>query len=164
VIKLAPTGKAASIIGGLTLHSGLNLPFGNAFISLSDKTRDSYRNILKYLEVLIIDEISMVKSDILYQINLRLQEIKMNEKIFGGVSVLLFGDLLQLKPVLANWIFEPPHNPQFQSSYELENLWEKIQVVELHKNHRQGRDGEYAALLNRVRVGQHTDEDMLLLQ
>jgi hypothetical protein len=111
IIRLAPTGKAASLIDGITLHSAFNFPFGNDFISLSDQLRDTYRTMLKYLQIVIIDEISMVKADLLYQLNLRLQEIKQNDKIFGGISVLLFGDLMQLKPVLAKWIFEKPYSP-----------------------------------------------------
>ena len=64
----------------------------------------------KYLQIVIIDEISMVKADLLYQLNIRLQEIKQYEHIFGGISVLLFGDLMQLKPVLARWIFDQNPN------------------------------------------------------
>ena len=59
----------------------------------------------------MIDEFSMVKSDMLYQFDLRLKEIKENYDVpFGGVSIFLFGDLLQLRPTAARFIFEEPSN------------------------------------------------------
>ena len=100
VIKTAFTGAAASLIEGMTLHSAFGFDFGNKHYSLSDKIRDARKNLLKNLKMIIIDEISMVKSDMLYQLDLRLQEIK--ERIgvtFGGISIFCFGDILQLQPV-----------------------------------------------------------------
>ena len=64
--------------------------------------------LLCHLTVLIIDEVSMVKSDLLYQLHLRLQMIKQNKEDFGGVSIILLGDLFQLRPVFANFIFDAP--------------------------------------------------------
>ena len=164
IIRNAPTGTAASNISGLTIHSSFNLRFGNSFNSLPDKQRDTQRNILSYLQILIIDEISMMKADMLYQLNLRLQEIKQNKNDFGGISVLLFGDIMQLRPVKARWIFDEPSNPQFALSYSVRSLWELFQVVELKINHRQGDDHDYADLLNRVRLGKHTENDIQILQ
>ena len=94
----------------------------------------------------------MMKADMLYQLNLRLQEIKQNKNDFGGISVLLFGDIMQLRPVKARWIFDEPSNPQFALSYSVRSLWELFQVVELKIDHRQGDDHDYADLLNRVRL------------
>ena len=164
IIRNAPTGRAASNISGLTIHSSFNLRFGNIFNSLPDKQRDTQRNILTYLQILIIDEISMMKADMLYQLNLRLQEIKPNKNDFGGISVLLFDDIMQLRPVKARWIFDGPSNPQFALSYSVRSLWELFQVVELKINHRQGDDHDYADLLNRVRLGKHTENDIQILQ
>ena len=163
VVKVAPTGKAANIIHGLTLHSAFNFSYGNEYFALSDKLRQHKRNVLENLTVLIIDEMSMVKADMLYLLHLRLQEIKQNDLDFGGVSVMLCGDLMQLKPVMAAWIFGIPYNEQFKAAHELDPLWELFESVELTINHRQGADHEYGNLLNRVRIGEHTpeDEDML---
>ena len=122
-MKVAPTGKAASLIGGLTLHSAFNFSFGNEYSSLSDSTREAMRSTLSELTILIVDEMSMLKSDMLYQLHLRLQEIKQNKDDFGGVSVILCGDLLQLKPVMANWIFEKPKNKNFINFHEVYPLW-----------------------------------------
>jgi len=164
IIRVAPTGKAASIIGGLTLHSAFNFKFSNEFTSLNDKNRNATLTMLEYLTVLIIDEISMVKSDMLYQLHLRLQEIKQNQKLFGGVSILMFGDLMQLKPVKGQWIFESPASEIFAQTYKINNLWRHFEIIELRKNHRQGEDERYADLLNRIRFGKQINTDILLLQ
>ena len=142
----------------------VNLGFGNTFRSLNDKTRDLKRNILSKLKILIIDEFSMVKSDMLYQIDLRLKEIKQEPNLpFGGVSVFLFGDLLQLKPVLGCYPFEAPKNDQFLISHLLDPLWNIFDVIDLKINHRQGNDRIYADLLNRIKIGQQMHDDIELL-
>jgi hypothetical protein len=85
VIKTAFTGTASSNIEGQTLHASFGFAFDNKHYSLSDKSRDQKRAALKNLKMVIIDEVSMVKSDMLYQLDLRLQEI--TEKVgvpFGG--------------------------------------------------------------------------------
>ena len=97
ILKLAFTGNAASIINGQTIHSAFQLPFGNEMMSLSDKLRDTRKKQLRNLKVIILDEISLIKSDMLYQIHFRLMEVMQNKKIFGGVSVLAFGDLMQVR-------------------------------------------------------------------
>merc|ERR1711867_153910 len=100
VIKCAFAGTAAAKIGGQTITSAFNIGFGNKFQSLPDKTRDLKRSLLSNLSMLIIDEYSMVKSDMLYQLDLRLKELKQQPDIpFGNVSIFLVGDLLQLSPV-----------------------------------------------------------------
>ncbi len=164
VVKVAPTGLAAHVIEGMTLHSAFHFQFGNKHVSLSDKVRDTMQNQLSELCILIVDEMSMVKSDLLYQLFLRLQEIKQNLDPFGGVCTVLCGDLMQLQPVMANWIFQPPRGLQFQSSHELDPLWEKFSAIELKENHRQGKDKTYADILNRIRLGHQTAEDIQLLK
>ena len=102
----------------------------------------------------------MVKADMLYQLDLKLQELKERVGIpFGGVSVLLFGDMLQLRPVLGAFAFEKPHNPEFHATYELQNRWEMFKVINLEENHRQGKDREYAETLNRIRIGAMTEDE-----
>ena len=164
VIKVAPTGKAASIIQGMTLHSAFHFKFGNDFTSLSDKMREEMRSSLARLKIIIIDEMSMLKSDLLYQLNLRLQEVKQNQDYFGGVAVLLFGDLMQLRPVQANFIFEPPRSKKFQVSHEINPLWNLFKPIELLHNHRQGSDKSYADALNRIRFGCQSAEDLTMLK
>ena len=115
--------------------------------------------------MLVIDEFSMVKSDMLYQLDLRLKELKENyEAPFGGVAIFFFGDLLQLRPTAAKCIFDEPRNQQFQITHAIEPLWDLFKVINLRYNHRQGGDKVYANLLNRMRIGETTREDIELLQ
>ena len=99
----------------------------------------------------------------LYELNLRLQEIKQNQDDFGGVSVLLFGDLMQIQPVMGQWIFDQPLCRDYEISYLSRPLWDLFTPIELQENHRQGGDKSYAELLNRVRFGNHTEDDNKVL-
>ena len=120
---------------------------------------------MRNLQMVIIDEISMVKSDMLYMLDLRLQEIK--EKVgipFGGIAVFVFGDMMQLKPCLGRFICEEPSNQDFKATYHLNSRWEMFSCVALEKNHRQGKDKSYADLLNRLRTADQTEEDIKLLR
>ena len=165
VIKTAFTGTAASNIEGQTLHASFGFSFDNKHYSLSDKVRDQKRATLRNLKIVIIDEISMVKADMLYQLDLRLQEIK--EKVgipFGGVSIFAFGDMMQLKPCMGRYICDNPSNEQFQTVHAIEPRWNMFKSLILETNHRQGSDKSYADLLNRVRVGQQTEDDMEMLR
>ena len=114
--------------------------------------------------MVIIDEISMVKSDMLYQLDLRLQEITQKYSPFGGVSIFVFGDLMQLKPVMGNYIYEGPRHEDYLQSYLANPRWKMFDCMVLEKNHRQGKDKAYADLLNRVRVGQQTEDDIDVLK
>ena len=147
------------------MHNAFSFSFGNEFYSLGDKTRDERRNQLENLLVVIIDEFSMIKSDMLYQLDLRLREVKEQpDVVFGGVSVFLLGDILQLRPVMANYIFEDPSNEAFLLVYLISSLWKQFGVVILTHNHRQGEDKLYADILNRVRIGEVNEEDIKLLE
>ena len=164
VVKTAFTGCAAANIEGQTLHGTFGFSFNNQHFSLNDKIRDQKRILMKNLQLVIIDEISMVKADMLYMLDLRLQELK--EKVgtpFGGVSVIVFGDLMQLAPCMGRYVFQEPANPEFQITHNLANRWELFSSVLLEINHRQGNDKTYADLLNRLRIGEETDEDLELL-
>ena len=163
VLKTAFTGTAASNIEGQTLTSTFHFGYNNQHQCFSDKERDKKKHQLKKLRCLIIDEISMVKADMLYMLNLKLQEIKENKKPFGGVAIFSFGDIFQLKPVCGRYPFEQPSNPAFHFTFNYENLWEKMTVVNLTTNHRQGASGDFANLLNRMRVlkqGEMLEEDI----
>ena len=152
VLKTAFTGTAASNIGGGTLTSTFLFGYGNEHQCFSDKERDKKKLEMKELVCVIIDEISMVKADMLYMLDLKLQEVKENRKPFGGVAILSFGDIFQLKPVCGRYIFERPSNPAFHVTHMLRNLWDSFTVVNLTINHKQGASGEFAELLNRARV------------
>ena len=167
VLKLAFTGTAASKIGGNTLHSTFNFSFAkknDQYTRIDPKKLDTKRSQLKNLALVIIDEISMVKVDLLYALNARLQEITQKLHLpFGGVSVMFFGDMMQLKPVQGSWIFDKPNCEQFKPLHSVDPRWPMFKSIVLAVNHRQGEDKEYADLLNRIRVGIKTDDDMKLL-
>ncbi len=153
ILVTAPTGMAASVIGGVTIHSALNINYGDDLKPMSDKKIDEIRVNLRDLKYLIIDEMSMVRSDMLYQIHCRLCEIFQNSQVFGGISVILVGDLLQLKPVKGAYIFQPPKCHKYKMFHETSPLWEGFQVCTLEHNHRQGKASKWAEILNRLRCG-----------
>ena len=164
IIRAAFTGTAAANIQGQTMHSAFSFNFGNEYLSLGDKSRDERRTMLENLKIVIVDEYSMIKADMLYQLDLRLKELKQrNDLPFGGVAIFLFGDILQLRPVQARYIFEEPISERFQLSYHLDSLWKKFDVVMLRINHRQGEDKKYADILNRIRIGDIQEEDVKCL-
>ena len=165
VLITAFTGTAAANVDGMTLHSAFNFNFGNEFLSLGDKIRDAKREQLKNLRIVIIDEFSMLKADMFYQLDLRLRELKQNtEEVFGGCSLILLGDILQLRPVMGRYIFEQPLCVDYHLPHLIDPLWMKMQVLLLTFNHRQGEDFAYAEILNRLRSGSHTDADCKILE
>ena len=165
ILRLAFTGNAAAIIQGQTINSTFNLRFDNFITSYNDKTRDLRRKELSNLKLIIIDEISLVRSDMLYQIHFRLgHELMQNHMIFGNVAIVLFGDLLQIKPPRGCHVFSPPKDSQSNAFHSLEPLWEKFKPIRLKTNHRQGEEGDCADLFNRIRVGSYTQQDIELLK
>ena len=164
VVLTSFTGAASANINGQTLHSLFGFKFGCTFLSMPEKQRAEKRLLFRNLKCVIIDEISMVSADMLYNLDLRLREITMVDAVFGGLSVLVFGDLYQLQPVKARYVFEAPTNKEHALAFTLRNLWQLFTVVNLVENHRQGEDKVYGDLLNRVRTGDHTEEDIALLQ
>ena len=99
-----------TLVNGITIHSAFNLSFSNKLVSLSDASLDALRSSLDDLCSLIMNEMSMVRSDLLYQNHKRLQQFKQITELFGNVAIILFGDFLQLNPVQGNVIFERPRN------------------------------------------------------
>jgi hypothetical protein len=153
----------ASFLDGITIHSAFDLKFGNEHVGLSDKKMAQFRENLADLQIVIIDEMSMVHSDTLYKIHVRLCEIFQTDDIFGNIGVILVGDLLQLPPVKGNYIFERPRNTHFASFHDVSPLWESFLPIVLTHNHRQGDGNAWAATLNRLREGQVSPEDEALL-
>ncbi|GFV38025.1 ATP-dependent DNA helicase PIF1 [Trichonephila clavipes] len=151
VLKLAPTGKAASNIKGETLHLALG-------IGLSKNTRLSGSSITEYAEkyanvkCVIIDEISMVGTNMYEKVNTHLKQFKGSEEPFGGLHILHFGDFNQLPPVKDAPIFK-----QISGLSQLApQMWHLTQYYELNEIMRQKDDKTYAELLNRLVLGKLT--------
>ena len=107
-VVVAPTGVAAINAKGVTIHSFFQMPFGpiipnqesNSSFGFNKKFSRTKINIIKSLDLLIIDEISMVRADLLDGIDLTLRRFRNKNMVFGGVQVLMIGDLQQLSPVI----------------------------------------------------------------
>jgi PIF1-like helicase/Helix-turn-helix domain/HRDC domain len=157
LVVTAPTGVAAINAGGVTLHSFFQLPFG-PFLPGSQtqvnehRVRKEKKNIIRSLDLLIIDEISMVRADLLDGVDSVLRRYRRNNLPFGGVQLLMIGDLHQLSPVVkqAEWqiLQERYASPYFFSSTALGRS--EFIPIELQHIYRQS-DQHFIELLNRVR-------------
>lgn len=158
VAVVAPTGIAAKNADGVTIHSFLQIPIG-PWVPES-KTIDIYRvsertkEIINNISMLIIDEVSMVRCDLLDEVDEVLRFAKQSMLPFGGIQLVLFGDLYQLMPVVEDddWeILKTVYDsPFFFSSKAFQRI--KRTVVELKKVYRQD-EPEFVDLLNAVRIG-----------
>lgn len=159
MIVTAPTGVAAINAGGVTLHSFFQMPFapfvpGSEFQSQSQQRRFSKEkiNIIKSLDLLVIDEISMVRSDLLDGVDAVLRRYKHRDLPFGGVQLLMIGDLHQLSPVVRDdeWeILKPYYDSYYFFSSNALRQTEMI-PIELKHIYRQS-DRAFIQLLNAVR-------------
>lgn len=175
---VAPTGVAAINAGGATIHSFFQFPFGPFVIGLKENGQpDASKNhaVLKYnaqrlaifrnLELLVIDEISMVRADLLDQIDVTLRQTRKKWHLpFGGVQVLFIGDMYQLPPVVQpeEWklLKELYQSPFF---FESKALRQNPPVfIELEKIYRQS-DQVFINLLNNVRTNNLSQNDIDLL-
>lgn len=184
-IVAAPTAIAAINAGGVTLHSLFQLPFGaflpseltpgdavpdfefNTPISLNRhlKMQSSKRNMLKKLELLIIDEVSMLRADILDAVDTVLRRIRRRRELpFGGLQVLFIGDLHQLPPVVkrSEWQILKGYYPS-QFFFEARALQEhKPLMIELSHIYRQ-TDQLFISVLNHIRDQHLNQKDIELL-
>ena len=155
MIVTAPTGVAAINAGGVTLHSFFQLPFGPQ-VPGSDLQQRRFSkekiNIIRGLDLLVIDEISMVRADLLDSVDAVLRRYKHRERPFGGVQLLMIGDLHQLSPVVKadDWQLLKPYYDScyFFSSQALRQT--DMVSIELKTIYRQS-DADFIELLNRVR-------------
>ena len=150
---------AANNLGVTTLHSRLGFKFGSDMLDLAPQKLDMARKYLENIEVFIVDKMSPVSSDNLYNLNKRLQDLIISEDNFGGKCALFIGDILQLPPFRAPAIFLPPRN--FESlvlfeSLEL-NLWENVQSVLLTETFRQGQ-GPWVKMLTDSALGKQLEK------
>ena len=159
----APTGCAAFLINGGTLHSLLKLPVDNESYGKGNQYDDvlpqgaalaNLREFWRQVQVLVIDEISMISAQTWMRIDVRLQLFRGISQPFGGLAMLMLGDLYQL----------PPPSTGAEPLYADELRWRLFTLVEFQGNHRAAEDPDFADILSRVRVGQHVDADIEKLQ
>ena len=161
LVVTAPTGVAAINAGGMTLHSFFQLPFG---LHLPGALRDAGKgrrfsrekiNLIRTLDLLVIDEISMVRADLLDAVDETLRRYRDYAYPFGGVQLLMIGDLHQLPPVVKaeEWELLRSHyaTPYFFGSLALQKAG--MIAIELKHIYRQS-DSRFIALLNKVRNNQ----------
>jgi ATP-dependent DNA helicase PIF1 len=175
-VVVAPTGVAAINAGGVTIHSQFNLPL-TSFIPTSDAVnlnmitnrralvehmqfRREKRKVIQEMELLIVDEISMVRADILDAMDFVMRTVRRNQRPFGGVQVMLIGDMHQLPPVVKENEWSVLKN-YYHSPYFFDSLvWKQLNAaeVELKKIYRQS-DRRFLSLLNNIRHQQLDETD-----
>ena len=182
-VIVAPTGIAALNAGGVTIHSFFQLPFGAFIPTTHSPTSDSYVKhenkttlkrhfkmnkrriaIIRNLELLIIDEVSMLRADLLDAIDFMLKFVRRNNEPFGGIQVLFIGDLLQLPPVVKNdeWsILSSYYNGIYFFNSQILSAFPPL-VIELTTIFRQ-KDDEFIDLLNNLRNNRFTEQNIALL-
>ncbi len=168
LIVVAPTGVAAINAKGVTIHSFFQMPFGPIIPGIQKQSKFKFGkikiNIIKSLDLLIIDEISMVRADLLDGIDQVLRRYKNRNKVFGGVQVLMIGDLQQLAPVVKpyEWQLLQQHykTMYFFSSHAF--MQANAVSIELKHIYRQA-DETFIKILNEVRNDQLSDESAIIL-
>ncbi len=169
MVVVAPTGVAAINAGGQTIHSFFQLPFGpqlpenalgrgynaKTMAAQYQKLNKKKINLMRSLDLLIIDEISMVRADVLDAIDAVLRRVRRSQKPFGGLQLLMIGDVHQLAPVAKpeEWEVLSPYydTPYFFGSQVLKKA--SYVCVELEHIYRQ-HDDDFISLLNKVRNNQ----------
>ena len=152
VVVLAPTGVAALNVQGQTIHSFFKFPAKPLHRTEIKKLRS--RRLYKRLEVVIIDEISMVRADLLDNIDWFLRKNRENSLPFGGVQIVFFGDLFQLPPVVATeeerMLFRMEYSsPYFFAAHVFQQF--ELEMLELRKVYRQN-NRHFIRLLEAVRL------------
>ena len=162
IAVVAPTGVAALNVQGQTIHSMFR--FAPKFV-LATEVKTDRRKIFKELQLLIIDEISMVRADIFDGINQFLKLARKNNKPFGGVQICVIGDLFQLPPVVSNeekeFFADYYNSPFFFAAHAHKEA--EFELVEFSDIHRQN-DLEFIDVLNAIRSGDCGNDKLEVLQ
>ena len=164
-VIVAPTGVAAMNADGMTIHSFFQLPLSPFVPNANIKNRFDYskekRKIMRTLDLLIIDEISMVRADVLDAIDSVLRRFREPNKPFGGVQLLMIGDLQQLTPVVTpteeELLQRYYDTPYFFGSKALRSI--NYVTIELTHVYRQ-QDETFITLLNNIREGNVSESDL----
>lgn len=184
VVVVAPTGIAALNAGGVTIHSMFQLPFGgfipasNVDAHITDRvkfeTKDTLRRhfrmsgqkkaVIQNMELLIIDEVSMLRADLLDAIDFMMQSVRKKRIPFGGVQVLFIGDLLQLPPVVREEEWQTLRNYYTGKFFFHSHVIQQNPplYIELSKIFRQ-TDDQFISVLNNLRNNEISQNDIAVL-
>lgn len=161
VVVLAPTGVAALNVRGQTIHSFFGFP--PRFISPREISKRKDRRLYRNMDVLVIDEISMVRADMLDNIDFFLRLNRDSPEPFGGVQVVFFGDMFQLPPVVSTdfelEVFSSTYESPFFFSAQLFRQGFELEMLELRRVYRQD-NRHFLRLLDAIRLN-HADQDDL---
>ncbi|NQX85263.1 MAG: helix-turn-helix domain-containing protein [Flavobacteriaceae bacterium] len=172
MVVVAPTGVAAINAKGVTIHSFFQLQFGPILPTHQSQSDNSVQrrfskikiDIIKSLDLLIIDEISMVRADVLDGIDEVLRRYKDRSKVFGGVQVLMIGDLQQLAPVIRpdEWQLLKDH---YESAFFFSSkAYQQSQAVNIELKHIYRQENEtFISVLNEVRRNALSDKSLKIL-
>lgn len=168
VAVLAPTGVAALNIGGMTIHSFFGFP-PSVTVKRALQEAKYQINDPKFteLDALVIDEISMVRADMFDCMDVFLREVRQNPEPFGGVQLVMIGDLYQLSPVVSTseklFFAREYRSPYFFSSAVMQSMFFSFVFLELEKVYRQSDDA-FLSILNAIRTNAMLPEHLNLLR
>ncbi len=160
LVVIAPTGVAAINAKGVTIHSFFQMPFGpilpdtdlNNSTSFNRKFSKTKINIIKSMDLLVIDEISMVRADLLDGIDRTLRRFRNRDKVFGGVQVLMIGDLQQLSPVIKENEWELLKHVYKNGFFFSSKAYQECQAVTIELKHIYRQENpKFIEILNEIR-------------
>ena len=163
IVVLAPTGVAALNVNGQTIHSFFQFPPHITIEAVSKQSPSKkLKEMLGKIDVIVIDEVSMVRADLMDCIDIALRHFLGKKAAFGGLQMVFIGDLYQLPPVVSGTdereLFRTYYrSPYFFDAKALENR--DMEFIELHKIYRQ-KDGNFIDLLNKIRNSSVDERDI----
>ena len=171
MVVVAPTGVAAINAKGVTIHSFFQMPFGPILPNQISNTSRQQRkfsktkiDIIKSLDLIIIDEVSMVRADLLDGIDQVMRKYKNRNKVFGGAQILMIGDLQQLAPVVKpnEWSLLQHHYDTVYFFSAKAYLAANVVSIELQHIYRQ-KNQSFINILNEIRNNNLSEESVTLL-
>lgn len=165
-LVVAPTGIAAILAGGETIHSFFGLPIGVCDLGTYGGMNQTFIKVLLHVDTVIIDEVSMVRCDMLDAVDLTMRKILRNNQPFGGKQMVFVGDMFQLPPVVTAGDKEflsmiyPEGSYYFYKSRVIKRM--RLPKIELRKVYRQD-DDRFLQILEDIRLNRMNAEDQRLL-
>ena len=168
-VVVAPTGVAAILAGGVTIHSFFGMPFDPITPMTEFQINHDKQVMLRHVDTIIIDEVSMVRCDLIDGIDRILRKAMHNSHPFGGKQIIFSGDLYQLEPVIDRHdeglmqFFREKYNTEKAYFYEA-NVFTRLKLprIEFKKVYRQ-TDTRYLSMLDHIRSGKYSPTELMLL-